>query len=127
VRVARSLVMAMTGWGGRSRASTRASLAGVAPALSLTISCHDQAGLRVVGRAERGQPEFGVLDGEPVQVDPLPVHEPNPADGPLGGHTAAWARSSMTRGRPVTARPLLPSVRTTMRVRSARNRSRENS
>jgi hypothetical protein len=33
----------------------------------------------------------------------------------------------MTRGRLVMARPLPVSVRTTMRVRSARNRSRENS
>ena len=44
VRRARSLVIAMTSSAGRSRPSTRVSLAGVAPPLSLMISCRGTAG-----------------------------------------------------------------------------------
>ena len=42
-------------------------------------------GCRVVRRVQCGQPQLGVLDGEAVQVDPLLVHEPDPADRPAPG------------------------------------------
>ena len=112
-----------------------------------------QSRLRVVRGAQRDQPEVGVLDREAVQVDPLGVHEPDPADRPLAAwpswrslrrslaasvpgasSSAVCGRSSMTRAAarcpgcasPARRRPG-PGVRTTIRVRSPRNRSWENS
>ena len=85
-----------------------------------------QAGLRVVRASACHQAKLGVLDREPVQVDPLGVHEPDSAAGlpprwtpcsraavrhpaaPRGHHGAAWARNSMTCPRPVTPGPRRP-------------------
>jgi len=47
---------------------------------------HDEARFRVMGGAQRDEAEIHVLHREPVQVDPLPVHEPDPAHRPLPAH-----------------------------------------
>src|SRR5581483_3866909 len=127
----------------------------------------DHARLGIVRRAQRDQPKLRVLDREPVQVHPLPVHEADSAYWrsafwlarsiywlargrgalrrrlPSSLVAALLARQSRQRRAPGFAHTAListrrdpravawalpgPSVVTTMRVRSARNRSRENS
>jgi hypothetical protein len=39
---------------------------------------------------QRDQPEAGILDREPVEVDPLLVHEPDPAHRPLRCWLGHW-------------------------------------